>query len=250
VDGVRSGFAGTTSTTNSATRAGLVAVFLASAIGTVDLCESMKTSMPMPGGWSMSMAWMRMPGQTWLGAAAMFVAMWSVMMIAMMMPAIAPLLAIQRRFAAVAGAAYFLVWSVVGVLLYPIGIAIAIAAMRSQAVSRAVPLSAGVAIAIAGCVQLTPWKLRELSCCRMAPESANARAAWRIGMRSGVDCVLCCTGFMIAFVVAGVMSLVAMAVTGAAIAIERLSPWPHLIARVLGVLLLVLGTVLIVRAIH
>jgi hypothetical protein len=21
--------------------------------------------MPMPGGWTMSMAWMRMPGQTW-----------------------------------------------------------------------------------------------------------------------------------------------------------------------------------------
>jgi hypothetical protein len=28
--------------------------------------------MPMPGGWTMSMAWMRMPGQTWPGAAASF----------------------------------------------------------------------------------------------------------------------------------------------------------------------------------
>ena len=26
--------------------------------------------MPMPGGWTMSMVWMRMPGQTWPGAAA------------------------------------------------------------------------------------------------------------------------------------------------------------------------------------
>jgi hypothetical protein len=36
--------------------------------------------MLMPGGWTMSMAWMRMPGQTWPGAAASFLAMWIVMM--------------------------------------------------------------------------------------------------------------------------------------------------------------------------
>jgi hypothetical protein len=35
--------------------------------------------MPMPGGWTMSMAWMRMPGQTWLGAATSFLGMWVVM---------------------------------------------------------------------------------------------------------------------------------------------------------------------------
>jgi predicted metal-binding membrane protein len=34
----------------------------------------------------MSMAWMRMPGQTWPGAAASFVGMWVVMMVAMMLP--------------------------------------------------------------------------------------------------------------------------------------------------------------------
>jgi hypothetical protein len=26
--------------------------------------------MPMPGGWNMSMAWMRTPGQSWAGAAS------------------------------------------------------------------------------------------------------------------------------------------------------------------------------------
>jgi hypothetical protein len=35
--------------------------------------------MPMPGGWTMSMAWMRMPrqtsGQTWPGVAASFLGM-------------------------------------------------------------------------------------------------------------------------------------------------------------------------------
>src|SRR3954468_22835597 len=41
--------------------------------------------MPMPGGWAMSMTWMRMPAQTWLDAAASFVAMWMIMMVAMML---------------------------------------------------------------------------------------------------------------------------------------------------------------------
>jgi len=40
----------------------------------------------MPGGWTMAMAWTRMPGQTWPGAAASFLGMWVVMMVAMMLP--------------------------------------------------------------------------------------------------------------------------------------------------------------------
>jgi predicted metal-binding membrane protein len=48
--------------------------------------------MPMPGGWTMSMAWMRMPDKTWAGAAASFVGMWAVMMAAMMLPFLAPML--------------------------------------------------------------------------------------------------------------------------------------------------------------
>jgi predicted metal-binding membrane protein len=34
------------------------------------------------------MAWMRMPGQTWPGAAASFLGMWVVMMVAMMLPSL------------------------------------------------------------------------------------------------------------------------------------------------------------------
>src|SRR4029453_15963014 len=45
-----------------------------------------------PGGWTMSMVWMRMPGQTWPGAVASFLGMWVVMMVAMMMPCLAPML--------------------------------------------------------------------------------------------------------------------------------------------------------------
>ena len=59
-------------------------LFAASAGVAVVWCASMSAigETPMPGGWTMSMAWMRMPGQTWPGAAASFLGMWVVMMAA------------------------------------------------------------------------------------------------------------------------------------------------------------------------
>ena len=61
-------------------------LFAASGAVTIAWCASMSEmdGMPMPGGWTMSMACMRMPGQTWPGAAASFLGMWVVMMVAMM----------------------------------------------------------------------------------------------------------------------------------------------------------------------
>src|SRR6202035_3337964 len=69
-------------------------LFAASAAVTIVWCASMSAmgEMPMPGGWTMSMAWMRMPGQTWSGAAASFLGMWVVMMVAMMLPSLVPIL--------------------------------------------------------------------------------------------------------------------------------------------------------------
>jgi predicted metal-binding membrane protein len=79
---------------------GVVAMlFGISAAATVAWCGSMSgmDEMSMPGGWTMSMAWMRMPGQTWLGAAAAFLGMWLMMMIAMMLPSLVPMLRRYRR---------------------------------------------------------------------------------------------------------------------------------------------------------
>ena len=49
-------------------------LFAASVAVTIVWCGSMSAmgEMPMPGGWTMSMAWMRMPGYAWLEAAAIF----------------------------------------------------------------------------------------------------------------------------------------------------------------------------------
>ncbi|MGZ5662044.1 MAG: copper chaperone, partial [Usitatibacter sp.] len=101
-------------------------LFTASAVATVVWCGSMSSmdEMPMPGGWTMSMAWMRMPGQTWPGAAAMFLGMWIVMMVAMMLPSLVPMLRRYREavvqhgeahldgLTALVGSGYFFVWTV------------------------------------------------------------------------------------------------------------------------------------------
>ena len=137
--------------------------------------------MPMPGGWTMSMAWMRMPGQTWPGATASFVGMWVVMMVAMMLPSLVPMLwrYRQSRFGGTrdapgsahraGGLGYFFVWTVFGLAVFPVGVAMAAIEMQQPALARAVPIAVGVVVLIAGALQFTAWKAHHLACCREAP---------------------------------------------------------------------------------
>ena len=145
----------------------------------------------MPGGWTMSMAWMRMPGQTWPGAAASFLGMWIVMMVAMMLPSLVPMLWRYRqavggrgetrlgRLTALVGAGYFFVWTVFGMAAFPLGVALAALEMQQPALARAVPIAAGVVVLIAGALQFTAWKARHLACCREAPGRGRALPARR-----------------------------------------------------------------------
>ena len=242
-------------------------LFATSAAVTVAWCASMSAmgGMPMPGGWTMSMAWMRMPGQSWAGAAASFLGMWIVMMAAMMLPSLVPMLRRYRqavgradetrldRLTALVGFGYFLVWTVFGMAAFPLGVALAAVAMQQPALARAVPLAVGAVILIAGCLQFTAWKLRHLACCREAPGrgralSADAGTAWLHGLRLGLHCSQCCAGLMAVLLVIGVMDLRVMAVVGAAIAVERLSPAGDWIARATGALVIGAGLFLIARA--
>jgi predicted metal-binding membrane protein len=155
-------------------------LFAASAAVTVVWCASMSAmgEMPMPGGWTMSMAWMRMPGQTWPGAAVSFLGMWVVMMVAMMLPSLAPMLwrysqAVDRtgetrlsRLSALVSVGYFWVWTVFGLATFLLGVLLATVAMQLPALARAVPMAASVVVLIAGALQFTTWKAHHLACCR------------------------------------------------------------------------------------
>jgi predicted metal-binding membrane protein len=250
---------------------GFVAVsallFAASVALTVSWSSSMPGmgAMPMPGGWAMSMMWMRMPGQSWFAGAASFVAMWTVMMAAMMLPSLVPALWRYRvrvgrsaeshldRLTALAGTGYFLVWTVCGVVTFALGVALAAIAMQCPALARAVPTAKGVALLIAGGLQFTAWKRRHLSYCRSGAERAgeaavDAVSAWRHGVRLGLHCSFSCVGLTGSLLAMGMMDLRAMAVIGAAITLERLAPADQRAVRVVGAAGIGSGVFLVTRA--
>lgn len=242
-------------------------VFAASAAMTIASCVAMSAmgEIRMPGGWALSMMWMPMPGQTWLGTTASFLAMWVAMMVAMMLPSLTPLLwryhegAVQAgsgrvgRLTAIVGVGYFAVWAAFGVTVFPLGVALAALLMREPALARAVPIMVGVTVLLAGALQHTGWKARHLAFCREAGGCcltlpANTTAAWRHGLRLGVHCTHSCAGLTAVVLCFGVMDLRVMAVVAAAITAEHLARAGPLVARAFGTLGVATGVCLIAAA--
>jgi predicted metal-binding membrane protein len=242
-------------------------LFAASSAVTVVWCESMSAmgEMRMPGGWTMSMAWMRMPGQTWPGAAASFLGMWVVMMVAMMLPSLVPTLWRYRRAVGRAGdtrlgwlttfvgGGYFFVWAVCGVAVFALGVGLAAIEMQRPALAGAVPGAVGVIVLVAGALQFTAWKARQLACCREVPRCgcavpADVGGAWRYGLRLGLHCSYCCAGLTMILLVIGVMDLRVMAAVATATTVERLAPSGDRVARAIGVVVVGAGLLLIARA--
>lgn len=210
-------------------------------------------SMTAMGG----MMWMRMPGQSWPGAAISFLGMWAVMMVAMMLPALVPMLAQYRRSlgrqprlrAALsltcAAMGYFFVWSAWGAIAYPLGAGLTALQMRQPGLARIAPFGIDLVILAVGALQFTAWKARQLTCCRQAGRvglrapsdaglPAQVRGAWRQGLRMGLKCSRCCAGPTMILLVTGVMDLRAMAVITAGITMERLAPAGQQVARATG----------------
>jgi predicted metal-binding membrane protein len=242
-------------------------LFVGSAALTILWCASMSAmgEMPMPGGWTMSMVWTRMPGQTWPGSAASFLGMWIVMMVAMMLPPLMPMLWRYRQtvsraagtrlgwLTVLVGMGYFFIWTTIGLAVFPLAVTLSAIQMRQPALARAVPIMVGAVVLIAGFLQFTKWKARRLACCGEGLGhgqimSADADMAWRHGLRLGLQCGHCCAGLMAILLVIGIMDLRVMAVVTAAITAERLAPAGLRVAQAIGVVVVVVGLLLIARA--
>jgi predicted metal-binding membrane protein len=147
------------------------------------------------------------------------------------------------------------VWAMVGMAAFPAGVALTAVEMRQPALARAVPITVGVVVLIAGALQLTAWKARHLACCREMPGPgrtlpADAGTAWRHGLRLGLHCSQCCAGLVMILLVVGVMDLRAMVIVAAAITLERLAADGRRVARALGAVVMGAGVLLIVRAVR
>jgi len=188
------------------------------------------------------------------------------MMVAMMLPSLVPMLRRYRqrvvatdetalvRLTALVAVGYFFVWTVLGMVVFPLGVALAAIEMQLPALSRAVPTAVGVIVVLAGVLQFTAWKARQLACCRLSPERGrflppDFGAAWRHGLRLGLHCTQCCAGPMAILLVIGVMDLAVMTVVAAAITVERLVPHGERISRLIGVVAVGAGLFLVAQAI-
>ncbi|WP_322048812.1 DUF2182 domain-containing protein [Paraburkholderia sp. J67] len=252
-------------------------LFAASATATVLRYTSMATmsGTPMPGGWTLSATWLPLCGRTWLQTAVAFVAMWSTMMPAMMLPALAPMLwrergtlTIQSGWLTIVRAiGYFSVWLFAGVVVFPLGAAMASLAVREPSLARLAPGAAGIVVVLAGLIQCTLWKAKRLASCHSMrgchdkspmgappmgapPKGAppmGARVALREGTRLALHCLCCCGNWMAVLLATGVMDRQATLIVSAVIAVERLASRGPLV-RIVGMASIGAGVMLIAHA--
>src|SRR5262249_43410028 len=154
--------------------------------------------------------------------------MWTVMMVAMMLPTVAPMvlahLSVVRKrgdgiFATVVFVAgYLAVWAASGLVPYVAQIGFS-SLTADAAASRWLPLTAGAILVVAGAYQFTAWKQVCLGHCQtpfgfvMTHDfGGGARSALRAGVHHGAFCLGCCWALMTVLFVVGLMNLFWMGV--------------------------------------
>jgi predicted metal-binding membrane protein len=206
----------------------------------------------MPG---MSMASPWSPGQLWLTFL-----MWAVMMVAMMLPSAAPMVATYALVAEDRGTSprvrvwlfaggYVAAWTAFSTVATVLQAALDHAAMLTGAMQVA-PLMGGVILALAGAYQLSPLKRGCLRNCQspvgflMSHWRDGRIGAITMGLRHGAFCVGCCWMLMALLFVAGVMNLLWVAVLTGFVLIERATRWGETLATVSGFALIAAGLAL------
>lgn len=190
-------------------------------------------------------------------AAPAFLAMWVWMMVAMMLPAVAPVVLAHRKVVSARSegplptvsfvAGYLLAWTAIG--LIPLA---AFLAFRNLPITAAgapwLRLLGGSVLVIAGAYQFTPLKDACLRACRsplgfvMTHDFGRGSAgALRAGVSHGAYCVGCCWALMSLLVIVGLMNLVWMVALAVIFFAEK--NWRHgaILARAAGIAVIGLG---------
>jgi predicted metal-binding membrane protein len=214
-------------------------------------------TMDMGGGKTMLM-----PPPVWsVGYAAVTFAMWSIMMVAMMIPSATPtILQIARRAdgiskATLFAAGYLIVWIGFSAVATAAQFALDSAHVLSDSMAIRSGVIAGLIIVAAGIYQLSPLKQNCLRrCCSskdLAAEDQTQRAsvAIRAGLSYGVSCFGCCWALMCLLFVVGIMNLVCIAAITIWVLAEKTLPWGLRIARVTAVGLIGWGSIALVTAV-
>jgi predicted metal-binding membrane protein len=173
-----------------------------------------------------------------LGALGWFVAIWITMMAAMMLPSVAPTVALYSRITESRSpwsplaftSGYLVAWASVGLTAFAVAILAGRAAGDVLAWDRGGRWVASITLVAAAVYELTPLKDVCLGKCRSP--LGFLLGSWRdgpvgglqMGIRHGGWCIGCCWALMASLFALGVMSLVWMTVVACLIAFEKLIP--------------------------
>ena len=181
-----------------------------------------------------ALAWAVLLGSGHAMGFVPFLAGWTLMMTAMMLPSITPLVLLlhrSNRFALAFG--YLTVWSVTGLLPW-------------TAMQLSFQPSPAIVLALAGVYELTPVKQACLRKCHNAASFLMERyrsGPFRLGIEHGLWCIGCCAGLMVVLVLAASMNLVWAAGIALVVFLQKVLPWPKASAFVTGAALLVMALV-------
>jgi predicted metal-binding membrane protein len=196
---------------------------------------------------------------TGLGTFAWFMAVWIVMMAAMMFPSVAPTVALYSRMTKQRSpllplwyaAGYLLTWAAAGVAAFAIGVGLSSISGDVFVWDRGGRWIAGGTLVAAAVYELTPLKDVCLGKCRsplgllMGWWRDGWYGALRMGAKNGAWCVGCCWALMASLFALGVMSIFWMAMVAGLIAVEKTVPWRQVATYGTAAVLLALGILLL-----
>jgi predicted metal-binding membrane protein len=196
---------------------------------------------------------------TGLGTLGWFLGVWAAMMGAMMLPSVAPTVALYARMTRrrsplaplLFSAGYLLVWCGAGLLAFAAAEVGGRATGGAFAWDRAGRWTAGATLLLAAVYEATPLKDACLGRCRsplgflLGSWRSGPGGALRMGAAGGWWCVGCCWALMASLFALGVMSTAWMAFVAGLVAVEKALPWRRVATLGTTALLALLGLLLL-----
>jgi predicted metal-binding membrane protein len=194
-------------------------------------------------------------GYDYILLLSLFIAGWTLMIVAMMLPTSLPLITLfghlvrrrpnRRRLVALLIAGYLAVWTTFGALAH-LGDWLLHEAVEQSLWLALHPwvISAGILL-LAGIYQFTPLKYYCLDKCRSPLTFVMAhwhgrrpeRETLALGLRHGLFCLGCCWSLMLLMFAVGLGNLGWMLVLGVVMGLEKNLPWGRRLGKPLGVIL-------------
>ena len=194
--------------------------------------------------------------------------MWTVMMVGMMTPSVAPVVLLYARVARHAASngkpfaatgwfagGYFLAWAGFAIVAAAAQVALRSLALLTPTLASANHFVGAAILIVAGAYQWSPLKDACLGQCR-APLAfiqrhggfkASAVGSLGLGLRHGLYCIGCCWAFMLLLFVGGVMNILWVAGLAVLVLLEKFPTRGRLLSRATGLLMIAGGLLLIGR---